>query len=245
MSEPGRVLIADEGAVTREVTVAMVGHAGGRPAVAVDADETIRELQTGAFELVLVSMSLPNAGVGETTLVRIRALHLGPREDGRPLAVVGVGEGVDGEVLAAGYDELLARPLTVRSVQNVLARWTTGVAIDRAALDAATVEAVKKIGIDSGQDLWARLVALFLADAGSWVPRMRTAVTAADPQALSHSAHTLSGASGNLGASHLAALCSTLAHGRDVGDRTSTSRAVDAVEVELARVVLALRSSVA
>ena len=115
----------------------------------------------------------------------------------------------------------------------------------RPALDEAVVAALTRIGTDAGEDLWARLVAIFLTEAGSWVPALRAAAMVDDGKALFRSAHTLSGSSANLGASYLAALCSTLAADGFGEDATATSRAVDAVEVELGRVVAALQASVA
>lgn len=238
MSEPGRVLIADGSAVSRHVAAAMVEHLGCRPTVVADGSAAVREATSGAFELVLLSLGLPVFD-GAEALRQIRALERGPRTPSLAMASAG-----DARARGADFDGFLTLPLTLQAMRAALGRWTGLASLERPALDGAVVSAVTKLGTDVGEDLWGRLVGVFLAEAGSWIPAMRAASSKSDAEAMFRSAHNLTGSSANLGASHLAALCSTLAQDRVLEDVVATSAAVDSVEVELERVVAALRSSV-
>ena len=79
-------------------------------------------------------------------------------------------------------------------------------------LDARVVARLERLGAAAGEDLLGQLAALFLADAqtrvGCPAPGTRRRTT---PLAVVRSAHTLTGASGNLGATELSRLCGILA----------------------------------
>jgi len=112
-------------------------------------------------------------------------------------------------------------------------------------LDPEIVERLERLGDASGEDLMARLTALFLADADSQVERLRRALADRDEQAVVRSAHALRGASANLGATELARLCADMEATSATGDFGGGELLLDSVEAELARVRLALLSRAA
>jgi HPt (histidine-containing phosphotransfer) domain-containing protein len=78
------------------------------------------------------------------------------------------------------------------------------------ALDAQVIARLERLGADAGEDLMEQLSALFLADADMGVVAMRDALAGDDAATVVRSAHTLRGASANVGANVLAGLCATL-----------------------------------
>ena len=66
---------------------------------------------------------------------------------------------------------------------------------------------------------------------------MRRAHAAGDPDAMRRHAHTLKGASANVGASHLAALASHLQHLGESGQVDSADLWLDGIDAEFVRVV--------
>ena len=145
-------------------------------------------------------------------------------------------------------DDYLAKPLSLKALATVLARWVPGgqdvtvavasaevppashVDLARAAdpavpvLDEQVVGRLERLGKTVGEDLMGQLVILFLADADASVVALREALAGDDAAAVIRSAHTLSGASANLGATDLARLCATLATD---GARPATSSAAE------------------
>jgi HPt (histidine-containing phosphotransfer) domain-containing protein len=107
-------------------------------------------------------------------------------------------------------------------------------------LDAQVVARLERLGEASGEDLLGQLASLFLADAEARIVSLRQAVAADDATAMRASAHTLSGASANLGATDLALLCANLATDGAAGNLEGSEAKVKAVEVELGRVRSAL-----
>jgi PAS domain S-box-containing protein len=109
-------------------------------------------------------------------------------------------------------------------------------------LDAKIVERLERLGADAGEDLMEQLTALFLADADMGVAAMRDALAGRDAAALVHSAHTLRGASANVGANALAGLCATLEADTASGNLAAGQAQLAALETELGRVRSALSS---
>jgi two-component system sensor histidine kinase/response regulator len=109
-------------------------------------------------------------------------------------------------------------------------------------LDAAIVDRLDRVGRAAGEDLLGRLTSLFLDDAAIHVADMRAGLAAADTGAVARAAHTLCGASGNMGASRLAGLCATLAANGNAGNLADGETLLTAAESELERVRDALRS---
>ena len=77
-------------------------------------------------------------------------------------------------------------------------------------LDAEIIDRLEKLGRAAGEDLMGELATLFLADADTRVAALRQALADHDAASVSQSAHTMGGASANLGATDLALLCAAL-----------------------------------
>ena len=86
----------------------------------------------------------------------------------------------------------------------------------------------------------AQLITLFLAESDVSIVAMREAVAGRDAVAVQRSAHALSGASANLGATELARLCGILASDGAIDDLERSPERFDAIEAELERVRAAL-----
>jgi HPt (histidine-containing phosphotransfer) domain-containing protein len=109
-------------------------------------------------------------------------------------------------------------------------------AVERDAVDSDVVARLERLGTAVGEDLFGDLVVLFLAGAATQVDAMRRAIAINDDEGVESSAHYLSGASSNLGATGLARLCSALEAPGLVGESGRAGAILEAIEVELERV---------
>jgi HPt (histidine-containing phosphotransfer) domain-containing protein len=171
-------------------------------------------------------------------------------------------------------DDYLAKPVSMKSLAAVLARWAPDHAAcnDRAprapetrdhlaqleadligdlvnvagitapALDSRIVDRLERLGVDAGEDLMGQLSTLFLAQAEIHVSEMRRGLASGDDTAIMRAAHTLRGASANVGAGELAGLCARLEADSAAGALTASGARLDALETELGRVRSALGS---
>jgi HPt (histidine-containing phosphotransfer) domain-containing protein len=113
---------------------------------------------------------------------------------------------------------------------------------DLPVLDPVIVDGLDRVGRAAGEDLLGRLTSLFLEDAAIHIAALRAGLATADAGAVTRAAHTLCGASGNMGAVRLAGLCATLAASGNDGNLADGEALLTAAESELVRVRAALRS---
>jgi HPt (histidine-containing phosphotransfer) domain-containing protein len=109
-----------------------------------------------------------------------------------------------------------------------------------AVLDAEVIERLERVGEAAGEDLMRQLAALFLADADALIGALRDAVSREDAVAVLRTAHSLCGASANVGAILLSRMCATLGTGGIYGGLISGLALLQAIERELDRVRSAL-----
>jgi HPt (histidine-containing phosphotransfer) domain-containing protein len=109
-------------------------------------------------------------------------------------------------------------------------------------LDQAILAGLERLGRSSGEDLIGQLTGLFLSDAPGWVTALRQGLESGDAAGVAWSAHTMSGASANVGATELARLCATLSNDGAAGELGRGPALLAAVEGELDRVCSALSS---
>ena len=118
---PGaRVLLAEDDAVNREIAVAALRRLGIVPDVAADGQEALELFAGGCHDLVLLDMHMPRLD-GMSAARRIRAL---PHGGGVPLLAVTANALSDSRAacLAAGIDEVIAKPFDLATLAAVVGR---------------------------------------------------------------------------------------------------------------------------
>jgi HPt (histidine-containing phosphotransfer) domain-containing protein len=103
-------------------------------------------------------------------------------------------------------------------------------------LDANIVTGLGAVGHAVGEDLMGQLATLFLADADARAGALRQALADDNADELARLAHSMTGASANIGATDLASLCTTLAADVAACDQPGRGAILDAFDTELGRV---------
>jgi CheY-like chemotaxis protein len=265
----GTILLAEDNVLSRIVAEALLQSLGFRVDVVVDGAEAVRLASKTRYRAIFMDCQIPVLDGYEAT-AQIR------REEGarRRTPIIALTASADpdnrGRCIAAGMDDVVSKPLTSESLAALLVAWVPdgavpGIAIDpaeapptnrvhtahaaettRPALDPRTIARLDRLGADAGEDLVRQLATIFEADATSHISTLRHALASEDAVVVSREAHTMSGASVNVGATRLAQLCDTLAAdiSKDIGTRDlqHSWALLDLVEAELARVQSALRT---
>lgn len=113
-----RLLVVEDNALNQKLLVRFLGSLGHAVSVAADTSEADRALLAGAFDLVLLDVSLPGED-GLTWLRRQRAAGA------RWPAVAVTAHALTGDreaALAAGCEDYLAKPIGLRELQAVVER---------------------------------------------------------------------------------------------------------------------------
>jgi CheY-like chemotaxis protein/HPt (histidine-containing phosphotransfer) domain-containing protein len=259
----GRVLLAEDNQVSQRVGSAMLRYLGFEVDVAGDGAEAVEAASINEYQAILMDCQIPVLDGYEAT-GEIRRLE-GVRAHTPIIAVTGsTQESEQAHCLSAGMDDFLPKPLSLKTLASALDRWAPDgtdpiISLDPAgalpatdldpsthdtlvgpALDAEVRARLEHLGDVSGEDLMGQLAAIFLTDADGRILALHQALAAGDAAAIHRTAHTLGGASANLGALDLARACSDLATRSLAGDLAGAGERVDAVEVELERVRAAL-----
>jgi two-component system, sensor histidine kinase and response regulator len=258
-----RVLIAEDNVINQRVTAAMLRHLGFKVDVVADGMDAVNAALATEYRVILMDCQIPGID-GYQATAEIRRLQESPRRT--PIIAVTGSESMSDRqrCLAAGMDDYLAKPLRLQALGSVMARWAPqgslaniaydaaepvqGGAMDlrrqtdrgRVVLDPRVVARLERLGATAGEDLLGQLAALFLADAEIRIRELRLALAVGDATAVVRSAHSLTGSSGNLGATELSRLCGVLAADGPAADLVGRSALVDGIEAELRRVRAAL-----
>jgi two-component system, sensor histidine kinase and response regulator len=259
----GRILLAEDHPVNQRVATAMLENLGFLVDVVVDGAQAVRAATRTPYQAILMDCQIPVLD-GYRATGEIRRLQ-GPSRRIPIIAVTASASESDRQrCLAAGMDDYLTKPLSLKALAAMLIRWAPGgsrplFAADqtevlsaahvdlstvadpaRPALDAQVVGRLERLGKAAGEDLIGQLTTMFLSEADAWVVALREGLAGDDAAVVLRSAHSLSGASANLGATDLARLCATLATDGAAGDLTRGHALLGAVEAELGRVRSAL-----
>lgn len=253
---------------SQRVATALLEHLGFEVDIVVEGTQAVRAAALTTYRAILMDCGIPGLD-GYQATQQIRRLK-GPSRRTRIIAVTASATESDRQrCLAAGMDDHLAKPLSLKTLAAMLTRWApeppVAIADDRtvpvqgggdacappttdagcAVLDAHIMARLERLGAAAGHDLVGQLAALFLADADTRLGTLRQALADNDTEAVAREAHTLSGSSASLGATDLARLCGTLAADRAVADLPGRRALFDGIEDELGRVRSALASLVA
>jgi signal transduction histidine kinase/CheY-like chemotaxis protein len=228
-NRPG-VLVADDNVVNQQVAMELLEELGYAVDVVSSGMAALEAVAKKRYAVVLMDCQMPEMSGYEATC-ELRKLENG----GVRIPVIAVtAHAMAGDrerALAAGMDDYIPKPLSPKTLREVMDRWTrsraepleNGTASNEACL-SGEVRRSAKVG------------KLFLEDLTGRLSRMRECARGANPDVLRREAHTLKGSSLSIGAATLAKICADV----EVAPFPSVDTELGRLEVEADRVRLAL-----
>jgi signal transduction histidine kinase/CheY-like chemotaxis protein len=239
---PGlRVLVADDGAVNREVATAALSRLGAAVHTVENGAHAIAAVRDGAFDMVLMDGSMPDIdGFAAARTIREQEL----REGRARLPIVALTAHVIGKAADAwrdaGMDDIVHKPFTLAQLgaclQRLFPAWsapgsdaiiagaeaTGGVSGSDALLDVSVLRELEEMAGPARVGFMRRVFGLYLDN----VPRIRaeltSAVEAGEAEALARAAHALKSMSHNIGARQVALAAEAIErHARETGVPTA------------------------
>ncbi len=116
-----RILIVEESAVLRQLSLNMVEELGLVAQTASTEEEALKRLQDKEFDVVLVEVKAPE----KKAIARIETLRRAVAQvSNKKVPIVAMSSGIKrGPLLSAGVDDILMRPFMVGELEAVIDRW--------------------------------------------------------------------------------------------------------------------------
>jgi len=241
-ADGARVLVVEDNATNQQVALGLLRKLGVRADAVGNGLEAIGAVRTIRYDLVLMDVQMPEMDGLEATR-RIRAAGSGVHNSAVPiLAMTAHAMAGDRErCLAAGMNDYVTKPATLARLAEAVDRWLgpdqpqarrplhgysdIGLALPAAKAPAPASPLVLdeagllgRLGHDA--TLAVEVAGVFLDGSASSLRQLEDAVRAGDAEAAARHAHSLKGASANLGAERvrgLAAAIEAAAKGADLG----------------------------
>ncbi len=239
--ERARALLVEDDFVNREIAKAMLESREFAVDVVTDGAAAIDAAAAHAYGIIFMDAHLPTVD-GFAAAVAIRQQE---RERATPrvpivLMTADSHETVAASIRSASIDDYLGKPIDGARVDALLDTWlhgwpapgpsTDADSAPPAALDAATLEELRRLGEVRGKDLLGDVVRLFLDSAPRRLAELYAAAASDNFTAAYEAAHGLKSAAANLGATAMSTQCAMLEQVAAAKDRTQLAAAVTAIE---------------
>ncbi|MCC7530489.1 MAG: response regulator [Candidatus Melainabacteria bacterium] len=118
--DTARILIVEESAVLRQLSLNMVEELGLIAQTANDVEDALKRMQDRDFDIVLVEVKAPEI----KAIAHIEALRRSARACAKKVPIVAMSSGIKrGPLLSAGADDILMRPFMAGELEAVIDRW--------------------------------------------------------------------------------------------------------------------------
>ncbi len=266
---PFRVLVADDGAVNREVATEALRVIGATVETVENGAQAVQAVNASDYDLVLMDGSMPELDGFEAT----RRIRRTEQETGRPripivaLTAHVVGAGAD-QWRDAGMDGIVHKPLSVDKLAQIIARLLPQLVIADAhksgfaaaleapppsdapeqpatdnegpLLDAGVLDQLHDLASAGGGDLAKRVVELYVQHAPAALEDIRRAMLEGAPEPGRKAAHALKSMSFSIGASRVADRAAAIERDGGVGGRVPSQSTFDELAQALRATLIAV-----
>jgi CheY-like chemotaxis protein/HPt (histidine-containing phosphotransfer) domain-containing protein len=251
----GMILLVEDNKMNQLVGSKALAKLGYRFDIASHGGEAVSAIQARNYDAVLMDCQMPEMDGYEAT-AEIRRLEGTTRHTPIIAMTAAAMDGDRETCLAAGMDDYITKPVRLESISEVLERWITRPAPDEAPAQGATVSPADRLpdpldqaqiellrSLDDGDGaVLAEIIDEYLAQTAEGRDELVRVVGEGDIHGVERTAHTLRGASANVGASALAVVCAELEILGRSAQLDRVDNLVERFDIEFARVRDALKS---
>ena len=229
-----RILLAEDNITNQQVALGILKKFGLRADAVADGAEAVKALETIPYDLVLMDVQMPVMdGMEATRQIRSPESAIPNRRIPIVAMTAHALQGDRERYLEAGMNDYVSKPVSPQALAEVLARWLpenddalAPVVFDRAGM-------LERLMDD--EDLARVVTESFLDDAPRQIEALRGYLDAWDAPGAERQAHSIKGASSNVGGEALRALAFEMEKAGKAGDLGSIRARMDDLEREFAR----------
>jgi CheY-like chemotaxis protein len=260
------ILVVEDNLVNQEITRAMLKSLGYETKSAVDGNEALRAMSLENFDLILMDCHMPGLdGYATTEEIRRQEKHSSCT---RRIPIVAVTadflQGNRQRCLDCGMDDYMSKPFTQAQLRKVVTKWLTDSGVEEptrptlatdgrsilgdsshiASINRQSLEEIRELDPDNVDDLLREIVVTFCASSTKLMVQLRSALSEDNADAVGHIAHSLKGASSQIGATLLALLCEQLVAAARNDNLSNAPTLVEQAAIEHFAVIHALDKEV-
>ncbi len=218
--KPWRILLAEDNIVNQKVALRVLEKMGITADAVANGKEAVERLARSAYDLVLMDVQMPVMDGFEATrfLRRTDTGVLNPRIPVIAMTAHAM-KGDREKCLQNGMDDYIAKPLRAGELAEILSRWLPP-ASQAPVADPAKGEEQPAAGsfdfqfllrqVSGDREVCSEILQVFLADTPTHLVSLEEAIGRNDSAAAASLAHSVKGASGNVGAAGMYQLARSL-----------------------------------
>jgi len=215
------VLVAEDNPVNQKLLRRVLQQLGYTADMVENGVEVVEAVNRKHYDLVFMDVHMPEMDGMEATRMIVNSKP----EEQRPIIVAVTADALQGDkekCIQAGMDDYITKPIRIADIQGVLDRWGK-IASARSAksqkpagtsetdeLERAMLDRIQQLGLETDPDFVLELIDSYAPLFQKQYNDLQDAYAKKDTGKLLYAAHSLKGASLNIGATHLAAVCRTL-----------------------------------
>ena len=255
----GKILLVEDNKMNQLVGSKVLAKLGYQFDIASHGGEAVQAVMLTTYDAILMDCQMPEMDGYEAT-VHIRRLEGSDRHTPIIAMTAAAMEGDREKCLAAGMDDYITKPVRPELIAAVIERWVrssretpvseriidarvvSSVATaenDRDALDVDQIGLLRSLDDGEGAVL-AEIIGQYLDQSRGQRDALADAIHAGDSRAIERAAHSLRGASANVGGTRLAEICGELEGLGRAHDLASATALLETFDTELSRVQAAL-----
>ena len=249
----GMILLVEDNKMNQLVGTKILTKLGFGFDIANHGGEAVRAIQAASYDAILMDCQMPEMDGYEAT-AEIRRIEGTNRHTPIIAMTAAAMEGDRENCLAAGMDDYITKPVRLEALADVLERWIAPAVPDQASegpantsteesqaypLDPSQIELLRSLDDGDGAVL-GEIIDEYLTQAAQGRGELARVVDQGDAHALERAAHSLRGASANVGASALATVCAEMEMQGRLEQFDGTAELVERFDAEFARVRTAL-----
>jgi len=217
--KPVRILVAEDSPLNQQVALKQLEKLGYQADAVSDGAQVLEALARTPYDIILMDCQMPEMnGYEATWQIRNREKErAGAADGGARVHIIAMTANTEADnrdkCLAAGMDGYINKPVQLPELEAAVLRALADRAAARSTedvIDPVAIAGLRQLRTPNKPDPLAELIDLFLREAPTLLDAMQQAVSKNAVDSLArfiNASTTLKGASANLGARNLAALC--------------------------------------
>lgn len=248
---PVKILLAEDNTVNQKLAVRIFSKMGYSVDVAANGLEVLNLMKMRHYDLIFMDIQMPEMDGFAATEKIIQNWD----ESVRPKIIAMTANALQGDrekCLKAGMDDYISKPIKIEEIQFAIERWGASTAedvepetaepqsesdaaleIDEPLLEMAVINELKEMDDDLEEDeigFFQELTETFFEESDELLETIRQAIADGDSETIGKSAHSLKGASANIGANVLAEVCKDVEMKGKSGDISGIEPMIDTLE---------------